>query len=67
MKTIKQLKRMMENWAEKSGLKSEPEIDDLDKSYQDFKKILKQFRTRKPRPTTGSGEDKTEQRAKEEK
>jgi hypothetical protein len=57
MKTIKQLKRMMENWAEKSGLKDEPEIEDLEKSYQDFRKILKQFRSRKPRPTTEQGKE----------
>ena len=47
MKTKKQLKRMLESWAEKCGLKDEPEIEDLEVAYQQFKKILKQFRTYK--------------------
>jgi NAD-dependent DNA ligase len=51
MKTKKQLYDMLERWASSYGLKDEPEIEDLDEAYGKFKKILKQFRTRKPRPT----------------
>lgn len=57
MKTKRQLRIMLEDWAKKCGLKDEPEIEDLEDAYTKFKKILKQFCTR-PTHTAGGTEIK---------
>ena len=51
---VGELTQVLEDWADKCGLKDGPEIEDLDVSYGEFKKILRQFKTKK-RPDTGKG------------
>lgn len=47
MKTKKQLKELLEKWAKDCGLKDEPEIEDLNVAYEQFKKILRQFHVKR--------------------